>query len=294
MIAPPYVWSRDRAIFRLGRAACALLFCHREELPMRTWLAVSLVSITGVVVGCTGKLVDIGPPADGGASSSSSGGSSSSSGGSSSSSGGSSSSSGGSSSSSGGSSSSSGGIDGGDPNECPKKVTVTAAQLDIDKGWKPAVQSLGSCTQSDITQLQANFKNPAITGWFDLGVGLSASCNACAISKDTDANWQVVVGTAADNGKTGHLNFGACFGHVEGPACGKALQYEQFCYNIVCNDCAKTSTERQKCVQKAGASGGPCAALGDSTGLSCPNLTVTAKSCNSVFDAVQKLCGTGP
>ena len=72
----------------------------------------------------------------------------------------------------------------------------------------------------------------------------------------------ITVGTAADDGQTGFVNFGACFGSVDGADCGKALQYEQFCYNIACNACTSTTAERQKCVEKAGSAGAMCSAFG--------------------------------
>lgn len=126
--------------------------------------------------------------------------------------------------------------------------------------------------------------------YLDLGKNLSASCKACAISYDTDANWQPIVATFANGGDTGFINFGACFGAVEGSACGKALQYEQFCYNIACNECTTTSTQRQQCVSVAGATGGMCNTFGNTTATSCPNIATTATTCNSILDSVKYLC----
>ena len=177
--------------------------------------------------------------------------------------------------------------------DCPQNVAITEADLDKEIGWKAAVAAPGSCEQADITQLEANFKDTNIQSYFDLGNGLSAECKACVFSKDTDANWQPIVGTAENNGETGFVNFGACFGSIEGDACGKALQYEQFCYNIACNECATTQTERQKCIGTAGDTGGMCEEFGKSTGTACPKLQDTASQCNSVLDAVKTLCGGG-
>jgi hypothetical protein len=168
---------------------------------------------------------------------------------------------------------------------------MTAAELDTQVGWKCPAAVKGACSAADITQLDTNFKDAGLQSWFDLGNNLSASCKACAFAKDTDANWGAIVGTAADNGQTGFINFGACYGHVEGDKCGRSLQYEQFCYNIVCNECAATSAERAKCVQFAG-SQGSCKGFGDDTAKNCPQLTNTSKTCNTVFDAVKHLCGT--
>jgi hypothetical protein len=177
-----------------------------------------------------------------------------------------------------------------EPTDCPADVPLTEADLDKEINWKEAKASPGSCTTEDITQLEANFKQTGIKSYFDLGKDLSDNCFACAFAKDTDANWGPIVGTAENNGETGFVNFGACFGYVEDPACGKALQYEQFCYNIACNECTTTSTERQKCVEKAGSSG-MCTEFGDTTAKACPNIQTTAKKCNSIVDAVKTLCG---
>lgn len=175
--------------------------------------------------------------------------------------------------------------------DCPKSSPLTAADLDKEIGFKPAKQSPGVCSVEDITKLEANFKDTGIKTYFDLGKGLSDGCFACAFSKDTDTNWQPIVGTAENDGQTGFVNFGACFGFVEDEACGKALQYEQFCYNIACNECTTTSTERQKCVEKAGSSG-MCKDFGDVTAKACPNMQTTAKKCNSIIDGVKTLCGS--
>jgi hypothetical protein len=176
------------------------------------------------------------------------------------------------------------------PADCPQNVALTEADLDKEIGWKPAKTAPGACSQGDITKLEANFKDTNIKTYFDLGNGLGADCKACVFSKDTDANWGPIVGTAENNGETGFINFGACFGAIEGDACGKALQYEQFCYNVACNECTTTQTERTKCIQAAG--DGMCKDFGDKTGTACPKIQDTAKTCNTIFDSVKSLCGT--
>lgn len=180
--------------------------------------------------------------------------------------------------------------DGGEDPACPQDVPLTEADLEKEIGWKEAKAAPGACTSADITQLEANFKATGIKTYFDLGKDLSEPCFACVFAKDTDQNWGPIVGTAENNGETGFVNFGACFGEVEDPACGKALQYEQFCYNIACNECSATSTECQKCVEKAGSSG-MCTEFGDTTAKACPNIQTSAKKCNSIIDAAKTLCG---
>ena len=141
----------------------------------------------------------------------------------------------------------------------------------------------------DLTQLEANFKDTGIKSYFDLGKQLSTECFACVFAKDTDANWGPIVGTAENNGETGFVNFGACFGAVEDAACGKALQYEQFCYNIACNECTTTSTQRQQCVSVAGSTG-MCTTFGNTTATSCPNIATSNTTCGTIIDAVKYLC----
>jgi len=176
------------------------------------------------------------------------------------------------------------------PSDCPANVPLTEADLDKEIGWKPAKATPGSCTSADLTQLEANFKDTGIKTYFDLGKSLSEECFACAFAKDTDANWGPIVGTAENNGETGFVNFGACFGEVEDEAWRQSLQDEQFWYNLPCHEVPHASTERQKCVEKAGSSG-MCSAFGDATAKACPNIQTSAKKCNSITDAVKTLCG---
>jgi hypothetical protein len=174
--------------------------------------------------------------------------------------------------------------------ECPKNVAVTTADLDAQIGFKPPpAPAPGACSTADITTLEAAFKDTTLQSWFDLGKNLPATCKACVFSKDTDPTWSMIVGTAADNGQTGFLNFGACFANAESLACGKSLQYQQFCQSLVCNECAVTSTERQKCIQKA--TTGPCASFAKQLNVDCPKLNETQAKCSTIFDGVRSLCG---
>jgi hypothetical protein len=176
--------------------------------------------------------------------------------------------------------------------DCPKSVPLTADDLDKEIGFKPPKASPGACSSADLTQLEANFKDTNLKTYFDLGKSMSDACVACVFSKDTDTNWGPIVGTASDNGMTGFINFGACFAEVENADCGKALQYEQFCYNVACNACTTSSTDRQKCVQTAGDTG-MCKDFGNTTQTACPNIQTSAKSCNAVTDGAKVLCGSG-
>ena len=174
---------------------------------------------------------------------------------------------------------------------CPSNVQVTTAGLDQSKGWKPAVKTPGACSQTDLTQLEDNMKSLQSKTYLDLGKNLSAGCRACAIALDTDQTWGPIVATAADGGTTGFYNYGACFGDLEGPACGKSLQYEQFCYSSQCGECA-TPADKKTCIDAAGQSASLCKEFNDQTSTSCPDLVNSAKQCSTLLDAVRILCGS--
>jgi hypothetical protein len=90
---------------------------------------------------------------------------------------------------------------------CPPVTPLTSADMDQSYGWKPALRIVGACSDGDIDQLRANiFSFAPVTSYFDLGAGLSQSCNDCVFSKDTDATWGLIVGHAANGGATGFLN----------------------------------------------------------------------------------------
>jgi hypothetical protein len=177
-----------------------------------------------------------------------------------------------------------------DAGQCPRVVDLTVQSLDESRGWKKAVRMPGSCSATDLSTLETNMKDTSVKTYFDLGKNLSDSCVACAIGKDTDEHWPSIIGLDSTDGQTGFYNYGACFGDIEGEACGKALQYEQFCYNVACSQCAKTSTERQTCVNAAG-SDGMCKDFVATTKTACPNRTTTNKTCGTVLNGVKYLCG---
>lgn len=177
-----------------------------------------------------------------------------------------------------------------DAGACPASVALTAADIDEEIGWKPAAKVTGACSADDLVRLEANFKDAAVTSYFDFGKGLSDTCSACAIAKDTDDKWGPIVGVAASNGATGFVNFGACFGAVVAEPCGKAVQYEELCYNVACDECAATQSEQQSCVSAAGEDG-MCKAFAATTQDACPGLSGAVDQCGTVLDAVKTLCG---
>jgi hypothetical protein len=174
---------------------------------------------------------------------------------------------------------------------CPKNLTLTALDLDKEIGWKPAVKTPGACTETDLTQLNANLSVFQYKNYLDLGNGLTASCKACAISLDTDAAWGPIVALASDGGMTGFMNLGACLGEVVSPACGKSFQYEQFCETAQCRECA-TQAEKNTCAEAAGQSASLCKAFLDKMRADCPDLASKVDQCLPFDDAVKTLCGS--
>jgi len=170
---------------------------------------------------------------------------------------------------------------------------VDQAYFDQRRPWKPAKPAAGSCDKDDLAQLAANLNDETIKSWFELGKDISASCKACAIGADTDPTWAPIIGTTESNGDTGFFNFGACFGYVdESDACGKALQYEQFCYSLACSDCTTTRAERVACVKEAGKSTGLCGPFVTKLLAECNNLDVDRGKCAEIVDSVWTLCGS--
>lgn len=193
------------------------------------------------------------------------------------------------------SSSTSGGFDDpGDPGGCPQDMPLTVADLDSEIGWKPSTPAPGSCTTADLTQLKNNFSDTSLQTYTDLGKDLSDTCRACVISKDTDASWGPIVAIAADKGQTGFVNYGACFGAIEGAPCGKAIQYESFCTNIACNECATTRTELAECVTASTSGNGMCAPFANDRTSKCPSWALNVKSCGEILKAAATLCGEPP
>lgn len=175
---------------------------------------------------------------------------------------------------------------------CPSNIPLTEADLDKEIGWKPGAPAQGSCSETDLQTLSANFKSTSIRTYFDLAKGVSDTCRACVVSKDTDAKWGPIVGTAENDGETGFVNYGACFGAIEGDACGKAIQYQSFCENVACNECATTTQERADCITKTTSSGGMCESFANERTTACPSWTLNVKSCGDIMKAIETLCGT--
>lgn len=175
---------------------------------------------------------------------------------------------------------------------CPSDVPLTDADLDAEIGWKPGAPAQGSCGEADLQTLRSNFSDASIRTYFDLAKGVSDSCRACVLSKDTDATWGPIVGVAENDGETGFINYGACFGAIEGDACGKAIQYQSFCEAIACNECTFSTQERAACITKATGAGGMCESFVGKCTTSCPSWTLNVKSCGDVQTAIETLCGT--
>jgi hypothetical protein len=190
------------------------------------------------------------------------------------------------------STSSSGFVDPEDPSgSCPGDAPLSEADLDDEIGWKPSAASPGACSATDLEQLEDNFADTSLTSYSDLGKNLSDTCRACVISKDTDATWGPIVAVGGTSGQTGFVNYGACFGAIEGAPCGKAIQYESFCTNIACEGCA-TRQELAECVTTSTSANGMCASFANKRTSACPSWALNVKSCGTILKAVATLCGS--
>jgi hypothetical protein len=174
---------------------------------------------------------------------------------------------------------------------CPQKQAVAAADFDASVSWRSAARMAGACNATDGDSLEKAFADPNLKTWVELGTRVSPACRACVISYDSDAAWGLIVATAADGGATGFVNFGACFGHLEGAPCGKAMQYEQFCYGLACDACPAGAAEQQTCTTKASEAGGMCETFARTRSESCPNIQANLPKCGTIRDAVTTLCG---
>jgi hypothetical protein len=116
------------------------------------------------------------------------------------------------------------------------------ADLDQTGGWKPPPAAQKVCSASDIAAFEARFKSrKGGASYSDLIKGLPAACGSCILGKEADATWAFVV--TDDKGELGFLNYGACYARAAGgsDACGKAVQYNNFCIFASCADCGPSS-----------------------------------------------------
>jgi hypothetical protein len=160
-----------------------------------------------------------------------------------------------------------GGDSGATTESCPG-AAPTKADLDQSGGWKPPPAKQNVCSAADITAFEANFKGAA--NYSDLIKGLPAACGSCILGKEADATWNFVV--TDDKGELGFFNYGACYARAAGgsDACGKAVQYSEFCINASCSDCASASESS-----------------------ACQSDTATQTACSTNFAAdIQAGCGT--
>jgi hypothetical protein len=159
------------------------------------------------------------------------------------------------------------GGDGSTAASCPG-TAPTKADLDQSGGWKPPPAKQNVCTAADITAFETNLN--ASGTYLDLIKGLPAACGACILGKEADSTWPFVV--TDDKGELGFFNYGACYARAPGgsEACGKGVQYSEFCITASCSDCAS-----------------------DSESTACESDTATQTACSTNFDAdIQAGCGS--
>jgi hypothetical protein len=173
---------------------------------------------------------------------------------------------------------------------CPTPLTVTPATFDQDPGWKPAKAPAPVCTTIELSQFEKNLDDANIKTWTGLATGLGTTCAACIVTSDAEANYGPVVYFAASGGTKGYYNFGACFGQVETQACGKAVQYLEYCLDRACDACT-TQGQRDSCINDAADTNGTCSAFVTTLANECKTLSTSGKKCNNMVDAAKTLCG---
>ena len=180
------------------------------------------------------------------------------------------------------------------PGTCPK-AAPTSADLDANGGWKePGAIQKNACSASDLATFKSNFSSAKT--WKDLVNGLPAGCQTCLYSHEADANWRVIVADATD--QAGFVNFGACYAVGPGgtAGCGKAVQYDEFCVTVSCNDCP--DADFQSCSQSK-ATLSACDAnfrtmISSGCGTDAAKLQALDDACGSAELAAKVLCGAGP
>src|SRR5262249_20655016 len=105
-----------------------------------------------------------------------------------------------------------------DAGSCPEPVPFTATDFTWDPGYKSPKSPTAACTDADISKIAANIQSPA-TSYLDFVRGVTADCKSCAVANWNDSNWAPLVLFQTDGSK-GIIDFGACFGVLEGEACG--------------------------------------------------------------------------
>ena len=160
---------------------------------------------------------------------------------------------------------------------CPLDYPTSSADLDQYVGWKCPNVAKQSCTAAEIAAVTAAIKGGA--PWATVADATSASCKACVVSNETDPAWGPVV--VRSDGMKGSVNYGACAGYLVSATCGRAFQYEQDCYQIVCSECSSAT-----CVQDA--RNGICQAFAAERARDC----TPPPACDTIEQVLATLCGS--
>jgi hypothetical protein len=151
-----------------------------------------------------------------------------------------------------------------------------------------------ACSASDLAAFATNFTGA--TAYSDLIKGLPAACASCILGKESDATWSFVVTDGA--GQVGFLNYGACYARATGgsDACGKAVQYSEFCTSASCADCA-SAAESMACESDTATQTGCAAQFGSDIQTTCgtdqAKLKALDDACGTATHAAGVLCGGG-
>jgi hypothetical protein len=175
---------------------------------------------------------------------------------------------------------------------CPG-AAPTKAELDSSGGWKPPPAKQTVCTAGDIAAFDANFANA--NTYADLVKGLPAACSACILTKESDATWGFLV--ADDKGELGFVNYGACYARAANgsDACGKGVQYSEFCISASCADCSdsEVSTCESDTATQDACSANFDADIAAGCGSDQAKLQALDDACGTAAKAAAVLCGGG-
>jgi hypothetical protein len=158
--------------------------------------------------------------------------------------------------------------------------------------WKaPAPNTQGSCSESDLSALktQINDPNASFQSVYD---ALSAPCQGCVFSSQSDPNWQPIVWSPDKASGNAFVNYGACFAVAPGGtfACGKGVEDNELCIEAACP--YDTCMDQQGCAQSA--EGSMCAVYNKETISGCGNaIDQLSNACNDFVNEIRIVCGGG-
>lgn len=173
--------------------------------------------------------------------------------------------------------------------DAASKCPVSIATLKTPTWKAPKTGTTGACTQAELDTLEQTSANADKTFTDLYDAVTSDACRACVFSTETDDTWQPIVWSPTRESGAAFLNFGACFDVASGgsPACGKAVQDDEFCLNAACPDIC---TDQKTCLNQASLDA--CSAQGTAVQSGCGSSQAAIfKTCDTFIDGLRVVCG---